>query len=250
MKFLRRLRLTALKRRKTLSYICYAIGEIALVVIGILIAVHINRQREEASNRALELNFARELKSSFLKSKERMTYIHNWSEKIYISQEKVMAYLNDPKQKPLPTKKDWSMFFKTNLPTLPNAAYESLKAFGLNLIRNDNLRAQLINLYDTTYPAFKEATSHYNNQLTDILRDSGPYLSDWSWSWSDFPTEVQQLETLKADDSYTFKLKLLKEMNLYNITELKEIIKTMDEIILGLDQELQTVDTAPTPSIF
>ena len=169
-----------------------------------------------------------------------MGYIYSWSEKIYDSQKRVAKYLNDPEEEPVPSTQDWSMYFKISIPTLPEASYESLKAFGLHQIRNDSLRAQIIDLYDVKYPSFKEATIHYNNQLNDILNDSGPYLTDWSWSWANFSTEVRQMDKLLSDVSYTFRLKVLKEINLYNTIMLQEILEDIDTIILGLEHELQT----------
>ena len=239
MKFLKRFRQDAISNQKSLSYLLYALGEVLLVVIGILIAVYINRGQEEQRNDLLERDFAQELKNSFIESQDRMNYIFGFSQKIYASQEKIINYLNEPEKQALPTKEDWSMFFKISIPTLPDAAYESLKGFGLNHVRNDEVRALLINLYDTTFPAFQEANNHYNNILTHLLEDSGQYLTDWSWVWNKFPTEPIQLDLLKADKAYLFRLKVLKEMNLYNIITLQEILDDMDAIIQGLDKELE-----------
>jgi hypothetical protein len=46
-KFFRRIRLDLLKKNKTGKYAKYAIGEIVLVVIGILIALQINNWNED-----------------------------------------------------------------------------------------------------------------------------------------------------------------------------------------------------------
>ena len=242
MKFLNKFRKKSLSENKFNRYVIYAIGEILLVVIGILIAVYINKNQEEKKNRMLQRDFARQLKSSFTKTKEEMGYIYSWSKKIYVSQEKIIRYLNTPDQEDKPSSKDWSMYFKVSIPILPNASYESLKTFGLHHILNDSLRAQLIELYDNKYANFKEATTHYNEQLVGILEDSGPYLTDWSWSWNKFSTEVRQMDKLLSDNSYIFRLKVLKEANLYNIIILEEILQDINTIILGLEKELQATD--------
>ena len=46
-KFFRRIRQTLLMEQKTAQYLKYAIGEIILVVIGILIALELNNWNEE-----------------------------------------------------------------------------------------------------------------------------------------------------------------------------------------------------------
>lgn len=55
MKFFNKLRLNAMEKNKVVKYLAYAVGEIILVVIGILIAVAINDRQQDKSDKA-ELN--------------------------------------------------------------------------------------------------------------------------------------------------------------------------------------------------
>ena len=57
MKIFRKIRQQFLTDNKTSKYLLYALGEIVLVVIGILIALNINNWNEELSKRDAELNF-------------------------------------------------------------------------------------------------------------------------------------------------------------------------------------------------
>ena len=54
---LRRIRKRLMKEGKLKSYLAYAIGEIILVVIGILLALQINTWNQEKKNRALEARY-------------------------------------------------------------------------------------------------------------------------------------------------------------------------------------------------
>jgi len=64
-KFFRRIRQKSLTENKFSKYILYALGEIVLVVIGILIAIQLNEWRHDSSNnnqkqivlKALQLEF-------------------------------------------------------------------------------------------------------------------------------------------------------------------------------------------------
>lgn len=56
-KFFRKIRLSFLNPEKASGYILYAIGEIVLVVIGILIALQINNWSEEYKDRKLEQSY-------------------------------------------------------------------------------------------------------------------------------------------------------------------------------------------------
>jgi len=59
-KFFRRIRQRLLTENKFIKYLIYAIGEILLVVIGILIALQVNNWNEERKLRALELELLQE----------------------------------------------------------------------------------------------------------------------------------------------------------------------------------------------
>ncbi len=64
--FFRKIRHDLLNMGKTGKYLQYAIGEIVLVVIGILIALSINNWNEQQSKRKAELNFYRNTKQRLL----------------------------------------------------------------------------------------------------------------------------------------------------------------------------------------
>jgi len=65
-KFFRKIRQDLLKKGNTGKYLQYAIGEIVLVVIGILIALSINNWNEGRLMRKAELNFYRNTKQRLL----------------------------------------------------------------------------------------------------------------------------------------------------------------------------------------
>ena len=63
-KFFRKIRQKTLTENKFGKYLTYAIGEIILVVIGILIALQINNWNELRKNKNLELNYLRGIKTN------------------------------------------------------------------------------------------------------------------------------------------------------------------------------------------
>ena len=54
------------------KYLIYAIGEIILVVIGILIALQINSKKEELNNRITEQSILNNLKEDFNKNQKEI----------------------------------------------------------------------------------------------------------------------------------------------------------------------------------
>ena len=63
LRFLRQIRQRLLTDNKFIKYLMYAVGEILLVVIGILIALQINTWNEERIERKNEVKLLKELKA-------------------------------------------------------------------------------------------------------------------------------------------------------------------------------------------
>ena len=66
-KFFRKIRQNLLSEGKTTKYFKYAIGEIILVVIGILIALQINNWNENRQKRSLEGDYLTEIKENLVR---------------------------------------------------------------------------------------------------------------------------------------------------------------------------------------
>jgi hypothetical protein len=74
-KFFRHIRQNLLQEGKTVQYLKYAIGEIVLVVIGILIAIQINSHYEKKKEQAKEQAFLREINLDFKSNKAQLDSI-------------------------------------------------------------------------------------------------------------------------------------------------------------------------------
>ena len=72
MKIFRKIRQDLLAQRKTRKYLKYAIGEIILVIIGILIALQINNLNNYNSQRDLEREYLLSLRSEFQTNFEKI----------------------------------------------------------------------------------------------------------------------------------------------------------------------------------
>ena len=75
--FFRKIRQQLMADNKTGKYLLYALGEIALVVIGIMIAVSLNNSNEIKKQKAEEQQYLKGLKEEFLFNKEGLTAMIN-----------------------------------------------------------------------------------------------------------------------------------------------------------------------------
>ena len=68
-KFFGKTRQKLLAGNRFRKYLLYAVGEILLVMIGILLALQVNNANEERKNRALEKVYLSDIHQDFLKNK-------------------------------------------------------------------------------------------------------------------------------------------------------------------------------------
>ncbi len=90
--FFRRIRSGVLGDSATSKYLLYAIGEITLVVIGILIALQINNWNQDRIERAQEELLLAEIHSEFLINKEGLTNTLRHYKGVYETQGSIIKY--------------------------------------------------------------------------------------------------------------------------------------------------------------
>ena len=146
--FLRKIRKSLVESGSARKYILYAIGEIALVVIGILIALQINNWNEQKKAYKFEDNLLLELRKS-------IEYDYSNIEEVLIgnnvSKSSCQILLHHFDQG-LPYHDSLNFhFWKANhwwQLNLRLTAYENAKSYGLHFIKNDTLRMRLTAVYE------------------------------------------------------------------------------------------------------
>ena len=96
-KFFRKIRQNLLMENKTGKYLKYAIGEIMLVVIGILIALQINNWNDTRKLQKQEIQILNELKSDLLKTKKEIESTVPRHKRIIKSTHWLLAAIRDKK---------------------------------------------------------------------------------------------------------------------------------------------------------
>ncbi len=102
-KFFRKIRQNLLREGKTTRYFKYAIGEIVLVVIGILIALQINNWNSQRNERNQELLILKSLRANFIENLNTLSKAQSDTVKVYTAcidllaliHPKLVNYTND-----------------------------------------------------------------------------------------------------------------------------------------------------------
>ena len=137
---------------RPLKYMRYAIGEIVLVVIGILIALQINNWNESRKSKlnetAILISLTGELKETLRELKRDLKVQNEYKR----STENVYSYIkNKPKLVDSMYKDFYSMVGLES--TFPKTSvYKSLTSGNIEIIQSDTLRELITNIYEGLYP--------------------------------------------------------------------------------------------------
>lgn len=161
-KFFRGIRQQLLSENQLGKYLLYAIGEIVLVVIGILIALQINSWNNERLERRSEIVVLNEILGNLERDVEKLNMSKGWNNLWIRNNQKVLDHLEE--RSPLTDSLRWYYHFLKGgahfQPIL--VGYENLKSKGVDIIRNDSLRMAISELYDHRYHHLVEnLTSNY-----------------------------------------------------------------------------------------
>jgi hypothetical protein len=181
-KFFRRIRQQLLSKNKFSKYILYALGEILLVVIGILIALQINNRNEEKRDHAFEIRMLNEVKKALDNDIAYFKRMIDRYEKLDSSVTQFVrlihqkASFNDTLYRNGSSR--WYYLRTGNNYIYNRGPYEAIKSSGLDRISNDSLRNQLVNLYDFEFPRNKElmlwADRDYEDDTKQLESFLGP----------------------------------------------------------------------------
>ncbi len=234
-KFFRHIRKSLLERNKMGKYFKYAIGEIVLVVVGILIALQINNWNEQRKNQAFEKEILEQIRANLIKDKLTLTDIKSNFESALSSTDKILnASWNQNERDSV---KYWlgDIIQFDRFQPLTNA-YEVAKSKGLDLISNKQLRFIIGTYYD-------DDSKNVTKSIEDIENAFGR-------DWVDFmKNEVQEMkfkEYVILKDIEVLKDHPVAINNLrFNIDNynggyqrIKKVIKLLERIIESINQEL------------
>ncbi|MCK0178881.1 DUF6090 family protein [Flavobacteriaceae bacterium S0862] len=162
-KFFRRIRYNLMEQNKTAKYFKYAIGEIILVVIGILIALSINNWNENQNRLKKESVLLTQLKDELIDSYYDIHNDYSVLNQGEISHYKILDYIEQdlPYNDSLCFDFEW---LKEDEYIYPNTAvYKKITDDGLDIIRNDTIRMLTQNLYEDIFPRISKEGSFYQD---------------------------------------------------------------------------------------
>ena len=253
-KFFSKIRHKMLKENRLSKYIVYAIGEIILVVIGILIALSINNKNEIRKQRDLELHYLSNIRTDLILNIKHLDNYINRRETSINSANEIIAHYEGKPIKDLKAFSrhtvniyTWRKFFQIN-----NTFQELMNSGNLALISNDSIKDVLLNM-ESLYKVMKDGEAHFRYDSEILLyepsynmMDMNPIVQNYMYYASKGAVgdnrELSKkefenmLKDTKQKNGFVMAVYQFSEMN----DQFNEMKKMCKELIQLIDNEIRT----------
>jgi hypothetical protein len=163
-----------MEKNKIGKYLKFAIVEIVLVMVGILLAVQVNNWNENRKSKIKEIKTLKELRSDFVQNLNdieiniaELRGCQNSNEIIIYHSENNIPY------------DSLSYHFSNLYPNITfnvnQTTYENLKQTGLSLISNDSLRLSISDIYANQFTGYRAFENIYMIIATVCAKFTGLY---------------------------------------------------------------------------
>jgi RNAse (barnase) inhibitor barstar len=257
-KFFRKIRYDLMEKNKTGKYLKYAIGEIVLVVIGILIALQINNWNENRKDYLKSINYLTEIVSDLKKDTIRFNLGMATLNDLIEDEEWVLNttdYKNKDVNKLWDCFSGWYMDYKIN-----DRTFQKIQNEGRSKLVGFDLLSESINNYYTTLKArsdsftewdYKDVTERqsYLRNLEETLEFSNYRMKTISANQikKEFPMRQDSLTNAQLVIEFAnstrgrnhFKNNYIRHMRLKG--SFKSIVVNATHLITEINQELENI---------
>ena len=239
-KIFRKIRQRMLKENKTSKYLLYAIGEIILVVIGILIALQINNWNETRKVRGTEVallgGLRSNLEATLLVFQEDTTF--NAQTLFHLT--RIQDHINRdlPYTSALDTSFGNLTLWASPYPIL--TGYKTLQTKGMDLVANDSLRNSIAMLYEFH---FLVLSKDYDQSEWDVAQTMVHPLFAKHIRKNNISRGLARpndFEQLKNNDEFSNVLSLLISKRKAGIGVYRETMDEIHQVIQNITIELDS----------
>jgi hypothetical protein len=236
--FFRKVRYNLVEKNKTGKYLKYAIGEIVLVVIGILIALSINNWNEERQIKIEEISHLLELKTNLEVTLDNFKNDTLFNSKSIEQLRKIEYYVAQD----LPYSKDldaaFAMFGNWQSPYPISTAYTTLKTKGLDIISNKVLRNKIVHIYEYEFVILSR---DYDQGEWKIIEVANQFLyKHIKAKNSKQNAGPNDFENLKTENQFSNIVSKIISQREFGINHYRRIMKVIESLIQSISDELNS----------
>ena len=247
-KFFRRIRENLITENRFIKYTLYAIGEIILVVIGILIALQINNWNENRLLRQKEIQILKSFETQFQNDisqfGESLKFYEVASESIDI----IIYHLEN--KIPYNDSLNRHFYLSTRFygdSDLDDNVFESLKSLGVDLISNPDIRKRIAQLYEDDDEWIVNFEIVYRDFLFDASQNifNTRFKDYWGGDYKDLTYSQGEMipldyESLITDQEYLYFIRTQKNHIGWLIYKpIEETKAKIIELLKDLNKEIE-----------
>ncbi len=239
--FLRKIRKSLIVSGTTRRYMLYAIGEITLVVIGILIALQINNWNEWRKDRVIEKRILIELKGNLERNAEMLEDVINLLNTVHKSSPIIIQFIEDD----LPYSDTLDFHFRASISRgvqqvfVTQEAYKAYLNVGIDIIQSDSLKNRILNLFEVVYTKQQET----QNYLKEFYYQEQEY---WDRNFIyDGGTKFKpkDVHSLKNDSYYYSLLNTINGHRKWMLNINQQTLEETNKVLQFIKDELQSADS-------
>lgn len=223
--FFRNIRKNLILEKKALKYFKYAVGEIVLVVVGILIALQINNWNEGRKNAAKEAYILNEILNNLYEDAEQIEFNLKRREATQSAIENLLNIIDKSPIDEMGLEKNLADFLTFERFYPVNNAYEMLKSNGL-IIDNKYLRTDISRYYDFEQKKVNQSIKDIEGVIIRIVQSENAIRSNLKDA--NTGTKLNPSVDLRDPSDPKFLILLHTELITFNdnhITSLERIIE-------------------------
>ena len=229
---------------RAVRYLFYAMGEIVLIVVGILLALYLDNLNAEQQARETEIEMLEELKSNLISNIDILERTLSTESEYLHYNEMILDYLDNRKPYEDELDRAFAVYFWTISTNPVTGGYEFLKSKGIDLITNDSLRNRISFIFENEFSILKNENEVWSNNLQQTI--SYPYhvkhfrryfITDDSGNEIELAKPFDYESLLDDDEFKSINTEIMSNRK-WNINSLQNLIGELEELILQIDTEL------------
>lgn len=246
-RFFRTIRQHLLVQGRVARYLTYALGEIVLVVIGILVALQLNNRNHKEQIRELEIKYLKEIAANLRSDSIDIAFNIEFNEVRLRSGQMVLKALNENGAYSDTLDQYFGNLIYTTRSVVNFSAYETLKSRGLEIITNDSLRKAITHLYSFSYHNaidFEKQDDHamqYEVVIPSVVNKIIFHPRE-DVRMAMRSAEPRDFEALKKDDDFKNALMLNTELRGYMLDIYRGLAGSVASCRAHIKSELETLE--------
>jgi len=244
-KFFRSIRQKLLSENKISKYLIYAIGEIVLVVIGILIALSINNWNQEIKTKKQEIKILTELKNDLKTNLNEIIETYNTTSSRQLSTVLILDYFENNRTLDDSLKSAFENINMDGLFNIANTTFKYIESEGINSLSNDTLRIRVTEMYERHLKNIVTRENRtweiVNDELIPLMNDrfiSSPTI-DKSVSFAiEALNTPKNINNLRKDSKFKNSIIRLQNWLLVRLKWQKEAQIRLEQLIIDVQEEI------------